>query len=151
MLNVLYLRFSSVQWSESLLAKRISVGDFTLLSFRHTNIRVEINMCVWTCACTYICAHAWDHVVGQLWMAFHSRRKVHYIHLFKLKKWRIWIMEVEWLITFSMDICDWFFQKVELTVLKVWFFSANTINEQLFAITCWEYSVGIWYFILGKL
>jgi len=45
-------------------------------------------------------------------------------------------MEVEWHITFSMDICDWFFQKVELRVLKVClFFFSSTINEQLFIIT----------------
>lgn len=44
-------------------------------------------------------------------------------------------MEVEWHTTFSMDICDWFFQKVELGMLKVCFSSASTINEQLFTIT----------------
>jgi len=46
-------------------------------------------------------------------------------------------MEVEWHITFSMDICDWFFQKVELSLLKVcpsFFLIASTINEQLFTI-----------------
>jgi len=50
-------------------------------------------------------------------------------------------MEVEWLITFSMDTCDWFFQKVEISVLKVcptptfFFLVAGTINEQLFTVT----------------
>jgi len=46
-------------------------------------------------------------------------------------------MEVEWHITFSMDICDWFFQKVELRMLKVclFFLIAIILNEQLFTIT----------------
>lgn len=46
-------------------------------------------------------------------------------------------MEVEWHITFSMDICDWFFQKVEIGVLKVcffFFFITGTIIEKLFTI-----------------